>query len=263
MLFAARPPIPARGRWWATRGDPVTPGDNQVAWVRELVSHEVALDGDKPAMAGWLQRMCRAAVRDLPAMGVGISLLSEGSDPVAVAASSEESAVIEELQFAMAEGPCIDAVASRIPVLVPDLSATASATWPGYAPAAHDHGVRAVFAFPLQIGSVQLGALDVYRDDTGSLSEDTLVRALTFAEVALQELLDAGERPGDAVDAIEDATGNHFEIYQAQGMVMVQLGVSAREALARLRAHAYTHDQRLRDVARDVIERRLSLESDT
>jgi hypothetical protein len=163
----------------------------------------------------------------------------------------------------MAEGPCIEAYVSRKPVLVPDLHAAASTTWPGYAAAAHDHGVRAVFAFPLQIGAARLGALDVYRDQTGSLSAQKLSRALTFAEIAMQELLDAGQRPEGAADLIEDSLGNPFEVYQAQGMVMFQLGVSAGEALARLRAYAYAHDQRLSDVAHDVIRRRLHMESDT
>lgn len=239
----------------------MTPFD-QAARVRELIAGETATDGDKPAMAGWLQRVCRAAVRDLPAMGVGISLLSQGIDPLPVAASNETSGLVEELQFVMGEGPCIDAYASRSPVLVPDLSATAATTWPGYAPAAHHHGVRAVFAFPLQIGAARLGALDVYREHTGSLSPVTLSRALTFAEVAMQGLLDGGTGTSGAAELFEDMEGNRFEVYQAQGMVMAQLDISAEQALMRLRAYAYAHERRAIDVARDVIARKLTLESD-
>lgn len=240
----------------------MTSPDDEVAWVRELISQETALEGDKPGATGWLQRMCRAAVRDLPAMGVGISVLSKGRDPITVAASSEASVLVEELQFTMGEGPCIDAFESRRPVLVPDLSETATATWPGYAPAAHDHGVRAVFAFPLQVGAARLGALDIYRDHTGSLSSERLSRALTFAEVALHELLDAGTGSERAAALVDDSEGNRFEVHQAQGMVVFQLGVSAEEALTRLRAYAYAHDRRLIDVARDVLARTLKLESD-
>jgi hypothetical protein len=240
----------------------MTSGRDRVAWVRELIAQEPAAEGDGPAATGWLQRMCRAAARDLPAMGVGVSVLSKGRDPMSVAASSEASVLVEELQFTMGEGPCIDAYASRSPVLVPDLSAAAATTWPGYAPAAHDHGVRAVFAFPLQVGAARLGALEVYRDHTGSLSAQTIARALTFAEVAMQGLLDAGTGNQDADDFMDDSDGNRVEVYQAQGMVLVQLGVSAEEALARLRAFAYAQDRSLIDVARDVIARKLRLESD-
>ena len=247
----------------ALRGDDVTFAEHHESWVGELVSQEGALEGDMPAVAGWLQRMCRAAARDLPAMGVGVSLLNQGSNPLTVAASSKASELLEELQFAMGEGPCIDAYASRRPILVADLSATATTTWPGYAPAAHDHGVRAVFAFPLQIGAARLGALDVYRDHPGNMSAETLSRALMFAEVSMLRILDVGGEPEEAAELIDDPGGTHYGVYQAQGMVMIQLGVSAQEALSRLRAYAYAHDRRLNDVARDVIARRLEMESDT
>jgi GAF domain-containing protein len=234
---------------------------DQVARVRKLIAREPAVQGDKPALAGWLQRVCRTAATDLPAMGVGISILSEGSAPLPVAASSEALVLVEELQFELGEGPCIDAYASRRPVLIPDLGAAAP-TWPGYVPAAHTHGVRAVFAFPLQVGAARLGAMDVYRDSQGGLSPDTLVRALTFAEVAMQRLLDAGTGTEAATDLFDDIDGNRFEVYQAQGMLMAQLDVSAEQALMRLRAYAYAHERRAVDVARDIIARKITLEPD-
>jgi hypothetical protein len=45
-------------------------------------------------------------------------------------------------------------------------------------------------------------------------------------------------------------------------MITVQLGVSAAVALTRLRAYAYAHDRRLRDVAEDVVARRLRFDPD-
>jgi len=52
------------------------------------------------------------------------------------------------------------------------------------------------------------------------------------------------------------------EIDQATGMLTVQLGVSAAEAFARLRAYAYARDRRLADVANDIVARRLRLDPD-
>lgn len=238
---------------------------DQVAHVRALIRQETATGGDQPARAGWLQRVCRAVARDLPAMGVGVSILSTGREPVPVAASSEASVRVEELQFVLGEGPCIDAYASRSPVLVPDISLAAATMWPAYAPAAHGHGVRAVFAFPLQAGAARLGALDVYRDHAGSMSPATLSRALTFADVVMHELLDPGEHDGRSphlVDLVDDMDDHRFEVYQAQGMVMAQLDVSAQQALMRLRAYAFVHEQRAIDVARDILAGKLVLESD-
>jgi len=230
--------------------------------MRALVAQEDAESSDGPSMSGWLQRLCRVASRELPATGVGVSLLAEDGNLMTAAASSRTSALLEELQFTVGEGPCRLAYESRRPVLVPDLTGTGRVLWPGYAPAAHDHGVRAVFAFPLQVGVARLGALDVYRSDEGELSPPALKQALTFTELALEGLLDAGATPDGAESLLEDGPGTSYEVYQAQGMLTVQLGVSATEALARLRAYAFSHGRRLTDVSKDVLERRLVLERD-
>ena len=122
------------------------------------------------------------------------------------------------------------------------------ARWPVYAAAAHDEGVRAAFAFPLQIGAARLGVLDLYRDVPGSLTAEELAQALTFADVATSMLLDGQEEapPGAAASGLAEVAGVPVELYQAQGMVMVQLGVTLVEALAVLRAYAYSHDRRPR-----------------
>jgi ANTAR domain/GAF domain len=236
-------------------------GDHTTA-VLTLVADEPAEADDMPAPVGRLQRLCRAAERDLPASGVGVSMVSESGVLLTAAASSKASARLEELQFTMGEGPCLAAFASRSPVLVPNLAEAATMTWLGYGPAAHDHGVRAVFAFPLQVGGARLGAMDVYREEPGALSAWALSRALTFADVAMQTMLEAQGHAGGPELPLTDGDDNRFEVYQAQGMVMVQLGVNPTEALSRLRAHAYATDRRLRDVANDVISRRVVLEPD-
>jgi hypothetical protein len=184
--------------------------------------------------------------------------------PLGIAASSEASQLIEELQFTMGEGPCIDAYASGSPVLMPDLNAAAGGRWPGYAQAVQDHGVRAVFAFPLQVGAARLGALDVYQDQAGPLPTQAVREALIFADEAMECLLHATIDP-KTIEGVETEQGlmGHLELHQAQGMVMVQLGVSLAEAMARLRAYAYAHNRRLSDLASDIVARRVVLEADS
>jgi GAF domain/ANTAR domain len=208
-----------------------------------------------------MQRLCRAAARALPATGVGISLIAEAGTQMTVAASGETTEQLEELQFALGEGPCLDAHATRRPALNSDLLA-AGGRWPGYARAVHEHGIRAVFAFPLQVGAARMGAMDVYRDQAGGLLEEALARALTFAEVATSDLLDSQLEPGESDEILRDAVDNRYEAYQAQGMAMVQLGVNLSEAMARIRAHAYAENRRLNDVADDIVAGRVILEAD-
>jgi hypothetical protein len=187
----------------------------------------------------------------------------EGMRGVA-AVSDPVSQTLEELQFALGEGPCIDAFTWRRAVLEPDLGNGATARWLAYAPAAQAQGVGAVFAFPLQVGAARLGVMDVYRHRPGPLSKESLAQALTFAEVAVETLLDAQGKAvvGEVAEGLDRALDSHYVIYQAQGMTMVDLGVPLADALARLRAHAYAHDRPLQDVARDVVAGRLRLTSD-
>jgi hypothetical protein len=229
--------------------------------VLALVAGEPLLAGDSSGTAGWMQQLCRAAARHLPACGVGVSLESGSGNQVAYAASDATCERIEELQFTLGEGPGLDAYSARRPVLSHDLG-DPTTPWPAFAVAAHDHGVRACFAFPLQIGAARLGALVIYRDTSGPLPASGLRLALAFAAVALGGLLDT-EHEGGALRAFQEDHGDtRFERYQAQGMVMVQLGVDLAQAMARIRAHAYATDRRLTDVADDIVAGKLTLEPD-
>lgn len=172
-------------------------------------------------------------------------------------ASDTATERIEELQFTYGEGPCVDAFASSRPVLVPDLEAGAMGRWPVYAPAIHDAGIRAVFAFPLQIGAVRLGALDVFRFHTGPLSRTELGRSMAFADRVVTILLDGQAHAIGGSDGLDDVLDNRIQLFQAQGMVMVQLGVNLAEAFSRIRAHAYAEDRRFDVVAADIVACRL------
>lgn len=231
--------------------------------VRRLVADEAIADGDSPDVLGTLQRLCRAAARALPAAGAGVSVMSHHGAPVRAAASDSTSVLVEELQFVVGEGPCLEAYSSESPVLVPDLMDSGRARWPGYAPAAHQLGVKAVFAFALQVGAARLGVLVVYRRQAGQLSARELSQALTFADVAMEMLLDAQEQiTAGAAPALAADRGTGFELYQAQGMVMVMLSVSLEEAMSRIRARAFAENRRLTDVARDIVKRMVVLEVD-
>jgi len=237
--------------------------DEQIAAVRELIAQE-DLPGGPPGVVGWLRRLCIVATRTLPASGAGVNLMGEDGSRGVAAASDPASETLEELQFALGEGPCIDAFTSRRVVLEPDLGNGAYARWLAYAPAAHAQGIGAVFAFPLQIGAARLGVLDIYRHTPGPLSQASLTQALTFAEVAVETLLDAQGNAaiGEVPEGLDQALDSHYVIYQAQGMTMLDLGVPLGDALARMRAHAYTQDRALREIAGDIVAGRLRLAPD-
>jgi ANTAR domain len=236
--------------------DPYTAVLNLIAGQRILVT-------DLSGVGGRLRRLCGAAASALSASGVGLSVLSEDGLRGISTASDPGSERLEDLQFLLGEGPCVDALAARRPVLVSHLDDTAMLRWPGYTPAAHDGGVRAVFAFPLQVGAARLGAMDVFRAAPGPLSTKELRRALLFAEAAVTTLLDGQDNAQDgAVGALDDQVTHSAELFQAQGMVMDQLGVSLTEAMTRIRAYTFAENRRLHDVATDIVGGRLRLDRD-
>jgi len=241
----------------------VSDSDDRVTEAVENVARQPAA-GAPDGVVGALQRLCGATVGVLSASGAGVSVMAEDGARGVAAASDPASERIEELQFVLGEGPCIDAFASRRPVLVPDLTDRAANRWPAYAPAAHDEGVRAVFAFPLQVGAARLGVLDVFRARAGPLTGTELRQALAFTDLAVRTLLDGQDTatPGAAAGGLDEAIEHSPELFQAQGMVMVQLGVSLAEALVRIRAHTYAENRRLNDVARDIVARRLRFDPD-
>jgi len=184
-----------------------------------------------------------------------VSLMSAAGSEGVVAASDDRCRDVGEIQFATGEGPCHDAYAARRPVLTPDLRSVTHRRWPGYSSAAIESGVAGIFAFPLHVGAVVLGVLNVYTAQPGSLSQEQVAAALTRAQLATEILLDgdlvsAGGRLDRDVSTVLD---HRAEIYQAQGMVVVDLKVDLAEALSRMRAHAFGNEMPLIDLARDII----------
>jgi GAF domain/ANTAR domain len=222
--------------------------------ARSLISAESPRPGSD-GLVSLLERLCLALTHHVSADGAAIHLMSsDGSDGVAAASSNRCKALVE-LEFTTGEGPSHDAFIRRKPVLIPDLRSTDGPRWPGYASAAVDAGARAVFAFPLHVGAAGLGVLDLYVDQPGSLPEDDLAMALMFAQIATEVLLDGRMTTpeGELNPELASALDYRAEIYQAQGMLMVSLGVGLAEALVRMRAHAFSEDRPLIEVAHEII----------
>jgi hypothetical protein len=97
--------------------------------------------------------------------------------------SDDAAAVLEDLQFTLGEGPCIDAYEVGRSVSAPDLDDATAHRWPVLVPLLLDAGIRAVFAFPLQLGTIRLGALDLHCGQPGDLRAEQYQDARIVAEV--------------------------------------------------------------------------------
>jgi hypothetical protein len=208
-------------------------------------------------------RLCEASVDVAAVSGAGITLMSEHEALGSVCTSGGVSAMIEDLQLMLGEGPCVDAYRDDRPVLEPDLADPDVPRWLAFTPPAVAAGVRAVFGFPLHVGAIRLGALNLYRDRLGPLSDDEHADTLVLAGVAARAVLFMQEHApaGLLAEELQASGGHQLVVHQASGMVAAQLDVDVGEGLVRLRGHAFGNDLRLLDVARDVVDRRLRFDT--
>ena len=190
-------------------------------------------------------RLCEVCADVVDMTGAGVMLMSGDVPRGSVCGSNDVSELIE-------------AYSTDRPVLEPDLADPNVARWIAFTPPAVAAGARAIFGFPLQVGSVRLGALNLYRDQPGALTDDQHADALVVSEVAARAVLDMqAHAPPGAIAAELIDSDFRFVVHQASGMVSVQLAVSVAEALIRLRAYAFAHNRLLTEVAEDIVARRL------
>ncbi|PRY12884.1 GAF domain-containing protein [Kineococcus rhizosphaerae] len=218
------------------------------------------------------QRLVDACDQALTVSGVGLALMTSEAVPAGLVAASDEVArTLEDLQFTLGEGPCLDASRTGRPVLVPDLASAdrlvgGRARWPGFAAAAIGAGAAAVFALPLRIGLISIGVLDLYRDRVGPLDRAELAEALAYATAASRMLLtlrtppeDTGGEPAWHVPLAHDRA----VVHQATGVISVTAQVDLADALVLLRARAWKDDRPVDEVAADVVAGRLRFGPDT
>ena len=194
-----------------------------------------------------------------PVDGASISVLAGPASGLTLSASDEVAVRLDELQFDLGEGPCWTALAHRVPVLM-DTKA-AGPEWPAFREAVSQDAitdrVSTMVAVPLAIGTLDIGAIDLYSGDPTPLAPDLIQEATTLADIAawrvLRAILDDHTQPYD----VASIGYSRREVHQATGMIIVQLGVSAEDADLLLRAHAFAAGRTVREIARDVVDRRL------
>lgn len=217
---------------------------------------------------GSADRLCQACVDLLGVDGAAISFVRDGVSQGTFGSSGALSRRWDEYQFTFGEGPCLDAVRHGRPVLARDLQDPDEVRWPAFAGAMLESGVRGVFAFPVRIAATRVGALDLFRCTPGIIEDDVRDGAGWASQLAALPMLELMSADVDW-EVISEGGGwsqleslERVEVYQATGMVQVQTGVDAAEALIRIRAYAYAHDIAISDLAWSIVERRLSFEPD-
>ncbi|MGS0684001.1 GAF domain-containing protein [Nakamurella sp. GG22] len=233
--------------------------------VRDGLTAAVGGSGTARAVA---KQLCLACVDLLGMQGAGLWLVTGDSTGHSLSRCGVVTASLEWSQFSAGKGPCWEAVETASFVTAPDLTGADSARWPAFTAAAAAGGVRAVFAMPVTVAGVPMGALYLCRSRPGRLTGPAQSGAFLAGELAALPLLDLiAETRSVAVGSPPSTRSDigwltRSEVYQAVGMITAQLGVHPAEAMLRLRGHAFAHDLTVSQVAFQIIERQLQLDDD-
>lgn len=206
-----------------------------------------------------LAGLCAASAHIGEVSGAGIMLMTDDVQRGSLSTTDEVSATVEDLQYELREGPCVDAYRQQQTVLEPDLAGPVTPRWASFTPAALDAGVRAIFGFPLGVGQVHLGALNLYRDRAGPLSAVQQQDCEEMADLIGVALLDLQSHAEAGEVAVELDAGANLQphVHQASGMVAAQAGVSVSAAVTLLRVRALADGERLAETADRVIGREI------
>jgi hypothetical protein len=228
---------------------------------REQLWRVIAERAVVPVEDGWAQAVSTACVAALPGVDAVIVALRGSRRAVEIIGASDSWAEgVAEHQYTVGEGPGIEAFTSAGPVLVADLSAE-QGRWPAFAEAALGLGAGAVFAFPLQVGGINLGTVEYLRRRSGGLTQRVVNDAALVAELVTTALLQRADVAEQAGQEFAPRPVTSFrDVNVATGMLAAQLRISLDDAFARLRGRAFSQGRSVVELARDVLERRVPLD---
>ncbi len=210
--------------------------------------------------------LCGPFVTAIGVSGAAVSTLGDPLGSETVCATDANMARLEEIQIDLGEGPCWEALSTRRPVIEPDVQHSVDTSWPLARAALHETGLGAVFAFPLVVAGINVGAIDLYSATPAVLSDEQLhdatLLSVILARQVLRRSLLASEDSGEDAGWV-NSDFSRREVHQATGMIVAQMHVTPDDALLVLRGHAFSSGRPVRDIATDVVARTLDFTNPT
>jgi len=197
---------------------------------------------------------CRPFLEVLPVSGASVSTIGSLLGSETLAASDAQAARLDELQFDLGEGPCWDALRSGNHVLAPTIREAERARWPSFSAAIRDQGISSMFAFPLAVGPLRIGAIDLYSASPTTLDGKHTRQADAMAAVVSRHVL---RRALNTLGRDHDDAGNAYSrrlIHQATGFVLAQLDLTPEDARLVIQGHAFAAERSMMDVAQDIVD---------
>jgi hypothetical protein len=197
------------------------------------------------------------AFAHLPVDGVAISTLGAPFGSETVSASNAFAARLDEVQLDLGEGPIWQALGSRTAELRPDLDAFDTTVWPAALLVLREAGAGAVFAFPMVIGTLDIGCVALYAAHATSIPARVIASTVGLVQVTARQVLAQGLQRAESERERGWNPGQYSrrEVHQAAGMVAAQSGTNPADALLLLQAASFSAGRSLQSVSADVLER--------
>jgi transcriptional regulator with GAF, ATPase, and Fis domain len=200
----------------------------------------------------------QVTVRCAQVLGVsaaGVLLTDQRGALRVVAASTEQTRLLEVLQLQTDEGPCPECFHTGQPITVADLS-TATSRWPRFAAEARQIGFASVHALPMRLRTDVIGTLNLFGTQPGTLDEDTIRLGQALADVATIGLIQARaiQHRETLAEQLQTALNSRIVIEQAKGVIAERRRLDMDQSFTLLRGTARTSNRRLSDLARAVVD---------
>ena len=202
----------------------------------------------------FLQMLTSRTAELAGAAAAGLLLADQQGNLQFMAASEEDTKMLELFQVQNHEGPYQDCFRTGRPVANADLGAAAD-RWPVFAPRAVEAGFGSVYAIPMRLRTETIGALNLFGDGAGGLQPDGMHIVQALADVATIGLLqERAVRRGEVLtEQLQSALNSRIIIEQAKGAIAQIYTVTIDQAFELLRGYSRRHHLRIGNVARALV----------
>ncbi len=184
-----------------------------------------------------------------------VTVLDEQSEPSTIMATSEETYEMDRRQYALHDGPCLDA--ARYQQVNRWSMQEARQRWPDFTGLAEEIGLRSYLSAGLSWDDRPLGALNLSCRETDGFDQvdEQLLSLFTAPATAAIVVTSRYSKARDLAAQLEQALQSRAVIDQAIGIVMAESRCDPAEAFAILGRASNNRNMKLRDLAAEIVVR--------
>lgn len=217
--------------------------------LRSIVSELMDAVGKSESFEDVAERVVVAAASSVGTEMASLTLVGKRGVLETHGPTLATAAEVDCLQYALHEGPCVEAADNRRRLMSNDVAA--DPRWPKWGPAAAELGVRGVIAVDMSAAGHRLGALNIYSDEARTFTDVDVKTASLFAAIGATTIASSRK-----VNQLSEGLVSRGVIGQAQGILMSQHRIDSAAAFAVLRRHSQDRNVRLADVAHEIVDDR-------